>query len=104
MDNLFELEDGSVAVLDYESEYKKANFSKYGRYILDVFDRYLKEGKEPDIRMMVVYTADIEKVDTTFTRTACRIQVEVAYLAGVPSEEWQKEIENSIHGNMVTDE
>lgn len=24
MDNLFELEDGSVAILDYESEYKEA--------------------------------------------------------------------------------
>ena len=33
MDNLFELEDGNVAILDYESEYKKANFTKYGRYI-----------------------------------------------------------------------
>ena len=39
MDNLFELEDGSVAILDYESAYKKANFTKYGRYIMDVIDR-----------------------------------------------------------------
>ena len=104
MDNLFELEDGSVAVLDYESEYRKADFAKYGRYILGVFERYLKDEKEPDIRMMVVYTADIEKVETTLKRTACTIQVEAAYLAGTPSEEWQKEIENSIHGNTVTDE
>ena len=35
MDNLFELEDGSVAILDYESEYKKSNFTKYGRYIME---------------------------------------------------------------------
>ena len=34
MDNLFELEDGSVAILDYESTYKKSNFTKYGRYII----------------------------------------------------------------------
>ena len=38
MDNLFVLEDGSVAVLDYESEYRKANFAKYGRYILGVLN------------------------------------------------------------------
>ena len=38
MDNLFELEDGSVAILDYESTYKKANFTKYGRYIMDVIE------------------------------------------------------------------
>ena len=45
MDNLFELEDGSVAILDYESVYKKENFTKYGRYIMDVIDRYLREEK-----------------------------------------------------------
>ena len=70
MDNLFELEDGSVAILDYESEYKKSNFIKYGRYIMDVADRYLREGKEPDIHMAVLYTADIEKAGTVFSRTA----------------------------------
>ncbi|MCI8837516.1 MAG: hypothetical protein HFG74_05570, partial [Hungatella sp.] len=31
MDKVFELEDGSVAILDYESEYRKENFTKYGR-------------------------------------------------------------------------
>ena len=54
MDNLFVLEDGSIAILDYESAYKKSNFTKYGRYIMDVIDRYLKEGKEPDIHMMAL--------------------------------------------------
>ncbi|MCI9359927.1 MAG: hypothetical protein HFG65_03020 [Hungatella sp.] len=70
MDNLFVLEDGSVAILDYESTYKKSNFTKYGRYIMDVIDRYLKEGEEPDIHMMVLYTADIDKAEDSLTRTA----------------------------------
>lgn len=96
MDNLFELEDGSVAVLDYESEYRKSNFIKYGRYVMDVADRYLKEGKEPDIRMLVLYTADIEKAETAFERTACSIRTEAAYLVGVPSGEWMEEARRSI--------
>lgn len=104
MDNLFELEDGSVGILDYESEYKKTNFTKYGRYIMDVIDRYLKEGKEPDIHMMVLYTADIEKSPTILTRTACSIQVEASYLAGVCSEEWMEEVKRGIDENAVTDE
>lgn len=91
MDNLFELEDGSVAILDYESEYKEANFTKYGRYLMDVIDRYLKEGKHPDIHMMVLYTADIEKAKTELSRTACRIQVEASYMTGLPSDAWLKE-------------
>lgn len=85
MDNLFELEDGSVAILDYESVFKKENFIKYGRYIMDVSERYLREGKDPDIHMIVLYTADIENVEAAFVKTACRIKAEAAYLVGVPS-------------------
>ena len=104
MDNLFELEDGSVAVLDYESEYKKSNFTKYGRYIMDVADRYLKEGKEPDIHMMVLYTADIERAETSFSRTACRIETEASYLVKAPSEEWLKDVKAGIASQSITDE
>ncbi len=104
MDNLFELEDGSVAVLDYESEYKKSNFTKYGRYIMDVADRYLKEGKEPDIHMMVLYTADIERAETSFSRTACSIQTEASYLVKAPSEEWLKDVKAGIASQSITDE
>ena len=104
MDNLFELEDGSVAILDYESEYKEANFTKYGRYLMDVIDRYLKEGKHPDIHMMVLYTADIEKAKTELSRTACRIQVEASYMTGLPSDAWLKEAQKGIADHTVTDE
>ena len=104
MDNLCELEDGSVAILDYESAYKKANFTKYGRYIMDVIDRYLREEKEPDIHMMVLYTADIEEAKASMERTACRIQVEASYLAGVPSEEWMEDARKRIEEGNITDE
>lgn len=104
IDNLFELEDGSVAILDYESEYKKSNFTKYGRYIMDVADRYLKEGKEPDIHMMVLYTADIERAETSFSRTACSIQTEASYLVKAPSEEWLKDVKAGIASQSITDE
>lgn len=104
MDNLFELEDGSVAILDYESTYKKANFTKYGRYIMDVIDRYLKEGKEPDIHMMVLYTADIDKTKDSFDRTACNIRTEASYLIGVPSDEWLEHVRTCIADKNMSDE
>ena len=103
MDNLFELEDGSIAILDYESNYKETNFTKYGYYIMNVINRYLKEGKSPDIHMMVLYTADIEKAKTTLERTACRIHVEAAYLTGIPSEQWLAEIKESITNHTISD-
>ena len=104
MDNLFELEDGSVAILDYESEYKKENFAKYGRYTMDVFERYLREGKEPDIHMMVLYTADIEKSETVLRRAAFTIEAEASYLVEVPSEEWLADAKRKIDENTITDE
>ena len=104
MDNLFELEDGSVAILDYESTYKKANFTKYGRYIMDVIDRYLKEGKEPDIHMMVLYTADIDKTKDSLDRTACNIRTEASYLIGAPSDEWLEHARACIADRNMSDE
>lgn len=104
MDNLFELEDGSVAILDYESKYKTENFTKYGRYIMEVLDRYLREGKQPDIHMMVLYTADIEGANTVFACTACRIEVEASYLVEVPSGEWLEDAKKHISEGKVTDE
>ncbi len=103
MDNLFELEDGSVAIIDYESDYKEANFIKYGRYIMDVIDRYLSEGKEPDIHMIVLYTADVEHAKTSFVRTACDIRTEISYLVKAPSEKWMADVRNGISGQNLTD-
>ena len=103
MDNLFELEDGSVAILDYESQFKETNFTKYGYYIMNVINRYLNEGKTPDIHMMVLYTADIETAKTTLERTACRIKIEAAYLTGTPSEQWLEEIKESLANQIISD-
>ena len=103
MDNLFELEDGSIAILDYESQFKETNFTKYGYYIMNVINRYLNKGKTPDIHMMVLYTADIETAKTTLERTACRIKIEAAYLTGTPSEQWLEEIKGSLANQIISD-
>ena len=103
MDNLFELEDGSIAILDYESQFKETNFTKYGYYIMNVINRYLNEGKTPDIHMMVLYTADIETAKTILERTACRIKIEAAYLTGTPSEQWLEEIKGSLANQIISD-
>lgn len=104
MDNIFELDDGSVAILDYESVYREDNFFKYGLYVMNVLKRYLKENKSPDIHMMVLYTADIENAQTTLHKTACDIHIEAAYLTGVDSEAWKREIQEGINTRSITDE
>lgn len=44
VDNLFLLEDGTYAIVDYESEFKKQNKVKYLNYIVRVMEKYY--GKE----------------------------------------------------------
>lgn len=43
IDNLFLLEDGTIAIIDYESTYSKKNKLKYLNYITRVVKRYQKE-------------------------------------------------------------
>ena len=71
---------------------------------MDVIDRYLREEKEPDIHMMILYTADIEEAKTSMERTACRLQVEASYLAGAPSEEWMEDARKRIEEGGINDE
>ena len=60
MDNLFELADGTVAVVDYESAYDSADKVKYLNYLTGIANRYQTEGEPcPTLRMVVIYTGDI---------------------------------------------
>ena len=62
MDTLFELEDDTVAILDYESDYDKNDKIKYLNYLTGVANRYQKEKKDcPHLRMVVIYTGDISR-------------------------------------------
>lgn len=104
MDNVFELEDDSVAIMDYESSCKEENFFKYGSYIINVSKRYWLDKKKPDIHMLVIYTADVKNAETVWHKTACDIRVEAAYLVNVDSEAWFQDVQNRIAADAVTDE
>ena len=43
IDNLFELADGTAAIVDYESTYSEADKVKYLNYLTGIANRYLKE-------------------------------------------------------------
>lgn len=70
MDNLFLLEDGSYALLDYESSYRVGNKLKYAGYVLRMLRRLQKEGiniADLRIRIIVIYTADVTRSQTKDT-------------------------------------
>lgn len=65
LDNLFLLKDESLALVDYESTYADANKIKYLNYIVRTLKRNMERQNFPcRIRMIVIYTADIEPNQT----------------------------------------
>lgn len=83
IDNLFLLEDGSIAIIDYESSLKWENYLKYLNYIVRILERYKQEAKH--IRMIVIYTADIEQAEDEFHAGCLTLRLEQAYLRKVDS-------------------
>ena len=95
MDILFIMGDGSYAIVDYESEYSAGNKSKYLNYIARVSKRlYTEFGEYKRIRMMVIYTADVEEctTDPVLDIGTVRMETEEAFLIGLDSEKIKEEL------------
>ena len=108
LDNLFELVDGTVAVVDYESQYKKADKLKYLNYMAGIASRYQNEKKDcPVLRMIVIYTGDIMRgqVSCEYNIGAVRLKIEPAFLSELDAEgiflRLKEKVEN---GLRLTDE
>lgn len=83
LDNLFLLSDGSLAIIDYESSFSRENFVKYLNYIARVIRRFavrreLKDLKQ--LKMVVIYTADVECAEERYDLGGLILIVESAYL------------------------
>jgi len=108
IDNLFLLEDGRVAVIDYESAYKKRNHLKYLGYIYRILERYFGEGAaDIQIVMIVIYTADVKRseVKTGINAGAVVLKEEAAFLSELPSEKIRRKLDRKIKtGEDLSDE
>lgn len=108
LDNLFLLSDGSVAIIDYESEFDKKNFVKYINYIARVIRRYALSDKLKDlekIKMVVIYTADVEQAEECYDLGGLIMNVEAAYLIHLDTNEIYKKLSRKIrHGDMLDEE
>ena len=108
IDNLLELEDGSIGILDYESDYSEEDKAKYLNYISRVYKRLISEGKgDKDVRMIVIYTADVNPkiVNTNVKKTGFSINIDAAYLSELNSEEIRKRLSDKItRGESLLDQ
>lgn len=108
IDDLFLLEDGSLAIIDYESEYRQENKIKYLNYITRVLKKLLAENMFPvRLRMIVIYTADVEPVRTQSRLDAgcLQLSLEEAFLSELDSDQIIAHLTAKVLSeNMLTNE
>jgi len=108
LDNLFRLADQTVAIVDYESEYKKADKVKYLNYLAGIVNRYRKEKKDcPLLRMVVIYTGDVERrqVSDSYDLGAVKMRIETAFLSELDGDSISRRLEERVKGKQpFTDE
>ena len=97
MDNLFLLEDGTLAAVDYESEDSIKNRIKYVNYIGRVMERFYKDTRKiPDIRLIVIYTGDVLRAENKFEMPCMTLRMEQVFIAELPEEEIYQTIEHKL--------
>lgn len=108
LDNLFVLNDGTVAIIDYESDFDRENFVKYINYIARVIKRYAEEKKIKELKklkMVVIYTADVEQAEEEYDLGGIIIRVESAYLVKMDSEGIYRKLSGRLAaGEALTEE
>ncbi len=108
LDNLFLLEDGTLAIIDYESAYEEGDKVKYLQYVARILERYRKEGKlKVKVRMIVIYTADVreEQVSNVYDVGALTMEIQPAFLSKLDSNEIKERLQRKVEaGERLTDE
>ncbi len=108
MDNLFELVDGSYAIVDYESSYSEKNKNKYIGYIARIAQRiYNESGRFPTINLIIIYTADVKRGTTNpvLDMGCMKLRMTEAFLSEMNSREIYDRIKAKLdNGIALADE
>lgn len=105
LDNLFLLEDDSISIIDYESSVKWESRLKYLNYIVRILERYKKDEIPKNLRMIVIYTADVEYAEDTFSAGCLTLKLEQAYLSKIDSQRIHSRIQAKLkHDATLSDE
>lgn len=100
IDNLFLLEDGTYAIVDYEAEFKKLNKIKYLNYITRVMEKYYKEDENFNLRLVVIYTGDVKSAESTFETKCLTLRTEQAFLSHIDGAAAFDTIRQKIHSGV----
>ena len=110
IDNIFVLEDGSYAIIDYESKYRYRNKVKYFSYVLRILRRLIRDKvdlRKVKIRIIIIYTADVKrgKTEPVFQAGAIQLITEEAFLIEIDGEkEYQRLLKKVENGQLLDEE
>lgn len=103
IDNLFLLEDGTYAIVDYESVYKRISKIKYLNYIARVMEKYYKEDENFNLRLIVIYTGDVDYAEPDLETACFTLHTEQAFLVHIDSRVALHEIREKLHSGISLD-
>lgn len=104
IDNLFLLEDGTYAVVDYEAELKRLNKIKYPNYIVRVMEIYYKEDENFNLRLVVIYTGDVKSAEATLETNCITLRTEQSFLSHINGEAAFNTIRQKNHSGTVLED
>lgn len=109
IDNIFVLEDGSYAIIDYESKYRYRNKVKYLSYVLRILRRLIKDKvdlRKVKIRIIIIYTADVKrgKTEPVFQAGAIQLITEEAFLIEIDGEKEYQRLLKKVENGQILDE
>jgi hypothetical protein len=105
-DGIFELEDGTLMIMEYESSADARQLVKYGHYAFRVAERYMQTEKRPcKIAIVVVYTGEVPKAPNTLDLGGVKIEVEQVFLSRFDGDAIVKDVKaKTSQGQPITDE
>lgn len=106
MDNLFLLEDGTYALVDYESANNVKNRIKYMNYIARITKRlYEEHGDIPEIRMIVIYTGNVAAAKPSLDVGCMVLSMEQVFVGDIPAEEIYNTVKRKLgNGDKLTEQ
>ena len=82
-DMIVRFEDGSIGLVDFESAYKSVNNVKYLSSAARIAEKYFKPDEELKIKVIVIYTCDVQSAPDKFDLEDVTVKIRQAFLSKI---------------------
>lgn len=93
-----------MMLVDYESEFRKENLIDYLNYLCRILKIYYKKWKELKIRIIILYTSDVERADALLDIGCLKFTIEQAFLTTLDTEQILKNLGEKINDGKPLNE